>query len=63
MEIDKGSETESGKFEGVVEIPKDNYALIYSGGPPEGKVEQFCVERMELTSNRNVKVCLKPLCL
>ena len=35
--IDKGSEAESGKFRGVVEISNVNYGLLYSGGPLEIK--------------------------
>lgn len=41
MEMDQGSETASGKFRAVVEIPNDNYFLIYSGGPYEIKWKGF----------------------
>ena len=58
MEIDKVSETESGKFERVMGIPSFNYGLTYSGGPLEGKMEWFCAERMEIRSIEMSKFAL-----
>ena len=41
-----------------MEIPSFSYAQTYSGGPLEGKMEWFCVERMELTSIEMSKFAL-----